>query len=534
MGAIVQSIITMTEKTITLEATGNFPFTFYIEKAVAAENTEKEYILEGVASTANVDHDNERMSKDALQAMANKINEHGVPLRIEHSKSENAVVGDVFKAWVDERNQLHIRTRLDKSHPVAEPLYRAMMDEGKKMGFSVGGLVTRAMREFSEAAGKLVKTFYDVDLKEVSVTPRPANYDSWAVAKNIAKTEVEAEFSKSIFYDEFLSANPQLDYLQVFAKSVPDEAWRRVETSINKNNKDMTTKDDKKDEETEAAKSVSRADFNVLAKGVDTLARSITSFMEKFAKDGMDATPKDQNNPDKTKPEDESPAAKTSDKKEETEAEKEMGDEPKDQAAPAKTKPEDESPTAKATDKKDEYDIETVSRSIATLEAVTKRINKASEKTEEEEKEKAVDDKTDEKETEKESKDEKDEETAKGIHPLDVFVVKVTKAIEAMAEKMVKSGVNLIGFEKHMVERIVNDPVMQEEIHKMTKIPGAKRSLSLGIPYMVTKSGKRYGLTATEVGASTIEKSRASDGKKANFKDVYKAEFSSVREDSGE
>jgi hypothetical protein len=100
-----------------------------------------------------------------------------------------------------------------------------------------------------------------------------------------------------------------------------------------------------------------------------------------------------------------------------------------------------------------------------------------------------------------------------------------------MADKMEKSGINLIGFEKAQIDRLVNDPVMQAEIAKMVKLPGRKQSLSLGIPYMVTKGGKRYALTASEVGSPTIEKSQKMGADKKSFKDVYKTQYSSVREE---
>lgn len=534
----------MTEKTITLEATGEFPFTFYIEKAVATE-TEKELIIEGVASTTNIDHDNERMSKEALDAMVNIINTKGVPLRVEHSKSQNAIIGDVFKGWVDDRQQLHIQARLDKSHPVSPVLHHSMMTLGKKMGFSVGGLVKRAMREFSEAKGKLVKTFYDVELKEVSVTPRPANYDSWAVAKSMAKDEVEAEAMRGTYHDMFLFENPQMDYLQAFAKSVssPDVVWNRSETRISKNNnnKDMTTETDEKKEKAtkedeDTTKAVSRAEFGVVIKSIETLAKAMEAMATAFGKDGLYTGPKDQNAPAKEKPEDESPAAKSSTEGTDTDGtrEKDMGDKPKDQANPGKDKPEDESPAAKATDKKDEsdtYDMKTVERSISSLESLTKRLTgvKKDSSEKDETKEKAADS-TDETKEKTSDKKEDETETEKGMHPLDVFVGTVTKTIEAMADRLEKHGMNLIGFEKAQVERIVNDPQMQVEIQKMLKIPGAKKSVIMGTPFMIAKSGKRFALTAQEVGVPTIEKSRTTDGKTPSFKDVYKADFSSVRE----
>lgn len=526
----------MTEKTITLETTGSFPFTFYIEKAVATE-TEKELVIEGVASTTNIDHDNERMSKEALDAMVNIINAQGVPLRVEHSKSENAVIGNVFKGWVDERNQLHIQARLDKSHPVAPVLHHSMKELGKKMGFSVGGLVKHAMREFSEAKGKLVKTFYDVELKEVSVTPRPANYDSWAIAKSMAKDEVEAEAMRDTFHDQFLFENPQMDYLQVFAKSVSgnEVSWNRIEGSISKNNnKDMTTETDKEKEKAtkedeDTTKAVSRAEFRVVVKSIETMAKAMEAIVTKFSKDGLDVGPHDQNAPDKEKPADESPAAKAA--AGDTETEKDMSVEAHDQNGPDKDKPKDESPTAKAKESEDTYEMQTTKSAISTLESLTKRltgVKKSEDESEKEEKTKTTDD--EDKTKEKTSDKEKEEDTEKGMHPMDVFVGTVTKTIEAMVDRLEKHGMNLIGFEKSQVERIVNDPQMQVEIQKMLKIPGAKKSVVMGTPYMITKGGKRFALTATEVGQTTIEKSRTTDGKAPSFKDVYKADFSSVRE----
>lgn len=532
----------MTEKTITLEATGEFPFTFYIEKAVATE-TEKELIIEGVASTTNIDHDNERMSKEALDAMVNIINEKGVPLRVEHSKSQNAIIGDVFKGWVDERQQLHIQARLDKSHPVSGPLHHSMKDLGKKMGFSVGGLVKRAMREFSEQKGKLIKTFYDVELKEVSVTPRPANYDSWAVAKSMAKDEVEAEAMRETYHNMFLFENPQMDYLQAFAKSVssPDVVWNRSENSISKtSDKDMTTEtEDKKEkatkEEEETTKGVSRAEFKVVLKGIDTLTKAFEAMVGKM---GVEA--RDQNAPAKTKPEDESPAAKSKTDGTDTEGtrEKDMSVEAHDQNAPVKDKPEDESPAAKTSDKEetkekadkkddDTYEMATTKSSIARLENITKRLTTKAE-SEDETKEKAAD--TEDETKEKASKEDEMTETEKGMAPIDVFVATVTKTIEAMADRLEKRGMNLIGFEKSQVEQIVNDPVMQAEIQKMLKIPGAKKSVVMNTPYMVTKGGKRYALIAQETGTSTIEKSRTADGKAPSFKEEYKNKFASIRE----
>src|SRR5579872_4449960 len=372
------------KENITLEATGDFPFKFYIEKAIP-EETEKELIIEGIASTTNVDHDNERMSANALKDMAQIINEKSVPLRVEHSKDDTAIIGSVNKAWVDDRNQLHVRAVLDKTHMVG-PLLHSSMKQGAKMGLSVGGVVKRATKEFVESVGKMVKTFYDVVLNEVSVTPRPANYDSWLVAKHIVDKEEDAEgFRKSTLHDEFLFQNPQLDYLQVFAKSIPDKEWHKI-NNINKDN-NMNKDDKDKKDETAETKSVSQKEFDafkaVITKGFDTIGKALAKAMgnepkettnpdktkvdeeeQQTAKAGENA--KDTTNPDKKKPEDESSTAKAEDKDDET----------KEKAEASETESEEKK---KASDKTEDYKLETVERAIKSIEDLTAKMTKTEE-----------------------------------------------------------------------------------------------------------------------------------------------------------
>lgn len=519
---------------IKLEAVGEFPFTFYIEKAVPMQDGE-EMILEGIASTTNIDHDKERMSKDALQSMEAAINRNGVPLRVEHDKEDSAIIGMVYEARVDERDQLHIKTRLDEKHPISRRLYDSLK-KGAKMGFSVGGLVKRAVQEFSEAAGGMIKTFYDVALQEVSVTQRPANYDSWLIAKSIAKDEEEAKsyHERTDLQNRFFFENPRLDYLKAFAKSIPDKAWRKVESPvINKEEKSMNDKEEKKESE-ETEKSVTRSEFNSLMKTVSEGFDKISNFLSK----AMDGDAMDANNPNKKKPDDESPTVKTE------------GDGARDQEQPDEKKPKDESSTAKSEDEETEtkkteteteeekkksskeddiYSLETVNRSIKSLDNLHKRLvgMKKTESETEEEKNKSEADGT--KDTDRETEDEKpekeDSETRKSAHPLDLFVAKMTAVVEAMADNISKSGHRVLGLESEFISKaILNNPEVQAEIAKAMKVPGLKKSVVMGVPYMVTKEGKRVALTAP------VEKVEKSEQPK-DFKSLYKSNYSSLQGD---
>jgi phage head maturation protease len=530
---------------IILEASGEFPFEFFIERAIpregaeyiqkhadGSETTEKEMILEGVASTTNVDHDHERMSKEALASMEAAINNGGVPLRVEHSKEPEAIIGRVFKGWVDDRNQLHIQAKLDPGHAVSSILYNAMKT-GSKMGLSVGGLVKRAVREFVESKGETIKTFYDVDLKEVSVTPRPANYDSWLVAKSIAKNKEDAQrFWELPVNSDFLFENPHLDYLQVFAKSVPDKAWRKSE------NTSMENKDEKKDETTETGKAtVSRSEFNALKSLIAEGFNAVKKAMETPAKDqvGPDAKKDDPEVAAKAEGDAKdgtNPDAKKDDPEVAAKAEAGRDGQEDSEGNGSDNKGEREKSEKKDTD--DTYELNNITRAIKSINDLTLKMSetdetdmkeKAEDKTDETDTAtKAEDDKKDdETATKAEETDEKKDETTKGIHPVDQLAIAVSKALEVMATKMEKAGVSNRGFEKSIINTLRNDQAFQDEIAKMMKVPGAKKSVVRGTPFVTTKDGRSYSLSMTEQGTN-LAKSRDSK----DFKSEWKSNYSPV------
>lgn len=228
---------------------GGAPFQIFVEKATVAGNTDGRMIVEGLATTTNVDHDQERMSPEAIKAMEDEINKNGVPLISEHSKEWDGVLGHVFKAWVDERNQLHVQAELDKDMSKSKDLYTALK-KGAQLGLSIAGIVKKAGLEMVEGIGKKCKTFYDVLLKEVSVTNRPSNFDTWLIAKGIAKSREKGMYEKYLntnSYQEYLKCNPKLDWQYAIAKSVQDDVL--IESNMDEIKKDETLVDVKPAEE---------------------------------------------------------------------------------------------------------------------------------------------------------------------------------------------------------------------------------------------------------------------------------------------
>jgi len=151
-----------------------------------------------------------------------QINSEGVPLMSEHQKTWDAKLGEVVAAWMDDRDQLHIKAKLDKDSSRAVDLYKALK-KGLQVGLSVAGVVKRSAHELVESLGKRLKTFYDVALKEISVTNRPSNFDTWIIAKGQTGSLEGHLFEKPHrFYEEYLQNYPSLDWQFEIAKSVAE------------------------------------------------------------------------------------------------------------------------------------------------------------------------------------------------------------------------------------------------------------------------------------------------------------------------
>jgi len=257
--------------------TGGAPFKILIEKAIVAkgigEGLPDKLIIEGLATTVNVDHDQERMAPEAVKAMTDCINDKGVPLLSEHDKGWDSYLGKVFKAEMDSRHQMKIWAELDKDYSKAVDLYKALK-KGVQFGLSIAGVVKRAALEMVEGLGRKVKTFYDVALKEVSVTNRPSNFDTWLIAKGNYKGKKGGLYEKYVsseLYQEYLSANPAFDWQCAIAKSISEKT---LEVDLSKKSKNaqknnMNIKDLEKKALEIAEKSIKEA-FKEIGESEDT------------------------------------------------------------------------------------------------------------------------------------------------------------------------------------------------------------------------------------------------------------------------
>ncbi len=511
---------------IIAQAVGSFPFQFYIEKA-EAKDEDGEMVVEGIASTVNVDHDNERMSTDALKSMVNIINEKSVPLRVEHEQTDNAIVGSVYKAWIDARNQMWIKAKLDKSRPFSSILHNSLKS-GAKLGLSVGGRVKHAMRELSEGVGKMVKTFYDIDLNEVSVTTKPSNYDAWLLNKHFIENKEDAVefYDLPSFKNAFLFENPHMDYLQVIAKSIPDGAWENTsnknidmgifhkestETTEDTKEKEMadSTTETKKEQsstetetekeqtetesdktnkqaegetttETETTKSVSRKEFEVLKSTVDSGFKAILAALQKDSRDGQETTEGDGTTDVESRYEKEESTSETESTKKETDG---------DKTDSTETEKEETDGTSEKDEYGTDYKMDSTESTIKRIKSISDGVKKSFNK-------------------------EAD---------IDVLAKSVAKTFDAVVDELERHGKELVGVKSLMLSAIHGDQELQKSIKEMISQPGIKKSVSMGNAYFQTRDGKLFQLNATEL-KQDVSKSA---GGKRDFKSIYKSEFSS-------
>ena len=126
---------------------------------------EERILLTGVASTTNRDLQNDVVSSDAIQMMAEQarnLNIHG-----DHWYGLEDVIGAIKKVNV-ESDVLSIEFLITKKYT---PAVKDLLETGVNLGLSIGGYVT----DYDETAN-IIKA---IELREISLTAMPANWDTF-------------------------------------------------------------------------------------------------------------------------------------------------------------------------------------------------------------------------------------------------------------------------------------------------------------------------------------------------------------------
>ncbi len=177
--------------------TNEFKMAMPIEKAFEKEvDGETRRYVAGLASGTTVDLDEERMAASAILAFQKAIMEGVtlppndvwslIPLRSGHRKEWDDILGWVVKAEVDDQHQLWIEAELANTS-AARDLYTVLTEPQRhgrpvQLGFSVGGKIKKASREWNQERKKSIRVLEEIALGEISVTGRPAYAPSYVEA----------------------------------------------------------------------------------------------------------------------------------------------------------------------------------------------------------------------------------------------------------------------------------------------------------------------------------------------------------------
>lgn len=157
-----------------------FKFFVPFTKAYIAKDTNK-MMVEGLASTTEVDLTGERMADSAIKSMA--ASNLPLPFRSEHRSDWDSVLGSVTELSATPDHQLLMKAELDADHPNAHFLF-GKLQTGSQLGLSIGGRVKEWDWENDPEIGRSVRTYKDIDLTEVSVTSHPAVQSTFLAAIN--------------------------------------------------------------------------------------------------------------------------------------------------------------------------------------------------------------------------------------------------------------------------------------------------------------------------------------------------------------
>lgn len=193
------------------------------------ETAEGNPTLSGVASNTSVDRDEERVASTFIKKMQKTA--VGLPIFINshYPNSVDETIG-VIKETGGDDNTFEISGVMEK--PDDNELVKKVMNKmelGIGYGFSVGGRVTKAFREFDEDLQKEVIVLADGDLHHVLLTNQPANADTFAeaVAKSVREETSKRENLDKIYEYKHSSrlAKDEVSSESVVTNELPDTAF---------------------------------------------------------------------------------------------------------------------------------------------------------------------------------------------------------------------------------------------------------------------------------------------------------------------
>ena len=158
--------------------------------------------IRGSASNTVLDKQDEIVTTEFINKMKNSA--LGLNVFYEHNHSIESTVGFIEEISGNEKNFI-VDTALESEDD--NPFVKMMLkkiDHGIKIGYSIGGRITKARVRYDEDLKKNVKELLDGEIYEVSVTAMPAWNDNWVepIIKSMADFFEDSENKTEKVLDE--------------------------------------------------------------------------------------------------------------------------------------------------------------------------------------------------------------------------------------------------------------------------------------------------------------------------------------------
>ena len=153
----------MSEKQLKFKALGD------IETKSLEGDNEETLVIEGIISTTNKDLYGDILTQEALESLKNQM--IGLNVFLDHEYGYDDVVGVVRDARLED-NKLYGTVAVTEDY--AEDI-KSKLNFGVNLGFSIGGTAERKENDMS--------IITDFNLIEISLTPLPANLDSFGTVE---------------------------------------------------------------------------------------------------------------------------------------------------------------------------------------------------------------------------------------------------------------------------------------------------------------------------------------------------------------
>ena len=287
------------------------------------EATGERILLEGVASTTSRDLQDEIVSKEAIESMAEQAMMKGLNIHGDHWYNLADVIGAIKDATVEDE-QLKIKFLITKKYT---PDIKDLLETGVKLGLSIGGYV----KSYDEK-NRIINA---IELHEISLTAMPANWDTFGTVTS-SKGLVESNCITGACYEIVKNLNG--------VKMTTEEMQTKEETT---ETSDVLTTD-----------AVIALINEYMAEKEETIAQEITDKVEAQLGAIVDAKLEE------LKEEDDTPKEEEDEEVAETKAESE------------EDKEEDDAEATTESEEPEEEDDDEKEKSIITSEMIAETINK--------------------------------------------------------------------------------------------------------------------------------------------------------------